>query len=79
MRRSDLSASSMAWSARGAGRSSARHSAGQAPASRRRCVDLALAALVLAALAACKTQPSPWSPEVDKVYHELYGPIIDGG
>ena len=40
---------------------------------------LVLAVLFTAALAACKTQPSPWSPEVDKLYHQMYGPIIDGG
>jgi len=40
---------------------------------------LVLAVLCTAALAACKTQPSPWSPEVDKLYHQMYGPIIDGG
>jgi hypothetical protein len=37
------------------------------------------AALLVVCLSACKTQPSPWSPEVDKAYHEMYGPIIDGG
>jgi len=40
---------------------------------------LVLAVVFTAALAACKTQPSPWSPEVDKLYHQMYGPIIDGG
>jgi hypothetical protein len=40
---------------------------------------LILAAVVAVSLAACQTQPQPWSPEVDKVYHELYHPIIDGG
>jgi len=38
------------------------------------------AALVVAvAIAARKTEPQPWSPEADKIYHEIYGPIIDGG
>jgi hypothetical protein len=45
----------------------------------RRYTALVIAALFAGLLAACKTQPSPWSPEVDKVYHEMYGPIIDGG
>jgi hypothetical protein len=47
--------------------------------SRRQYAGLILAAFLVAALAACKTQPSPWSPEVDKLYHQMYGPIIDGG
>jgi hypothetical protein len=46
---------------------------------RRRYAALVLAALFEVFVAACKTQPSPWSPEVDKLYHEMYGPIIDGG
>jgi len=40
---------------------------------------LILAVLLAAFLAACKTQPSPWSPQVDKLYHQMNGPIIDGG
>jgi hypothetical protein len=43
---------------------------------RRRYAALVLAALFAGFLAACKTQPSPWSPEVDKLYHEMYGPIM---
>ncbi|HZB90057.1 MAG TPA: hypothetical protein VE397_01365 [Stellaceae bacterium] len=46
---------------------------------RQRHAALGLAALLAVFLAACQTQKSPWSPEVDKVYHEMYGPIIDGG
>ena len=46
---------------------------------RRRPVGLMLAALFAVSLAACKTEPQPWSPEADKIYHEIYGPIIDGG
>ncbi len=46
---------------------------------RRRYPALILAALFAVFLAACKTQQSPWSPEVDKLYHQMYGPIIDGG
>ncbi|HUC69020.1 MAG TPA: hypothetical protein VMA53_26620 [Stellaceae bacterium] len=46
----------------------------------RRYAGLALAALLAAiALSACKTEPQPWSPEANKTYHEIYGPIIDGG
>jgi hypothetical protein len=46
---------------------------------RRRYTALILAALFGTFLVACKAQPSPWSPQVDKLYHEMYGPIIDGG
>jgi hypothetical protein len=45
----------------------------------RRFASLFLTALVAVALAGCKTEPQPWSPEADKIYHEIYGPIIDGG
>jgi hypothetical protein len=46
----------------------------------RRYVILLPAALVVAVvIAACKTEPQPWSPEANKIYHEIYGPIIDGG
>jgi hypothetical protein len=49
-------------------------------ASRRRWyAAVMIGALLVDSLAACKTQPSPWSPEVDKLYHQMYGPIIDGG
>jgi hypothetical protein len=47
--------------------------------SRRRYAGFFLAALFAVVLAACKTQPSPWSPAVDDLYHRMYGPIIDGG
>jgi hypothetical protein len=48
--------------------------------SRRSVVVLLLAALVVAvAITASKTEPQPWSPEADKICHEIYGPIIDGG
>ena len=40
---------------------------------------LVLAALFAVLLAACVTQSSPWSPEVDRTYKEMYHPIIDGG
>jgi hypothetical protein len=46
---------------------------------RRLYAGLILAALFVVFLAACATQPSPWSPEVDRTYKELYHPIIDGG
>jgi hypothetical protein len=46
---------------------------------RRRYAALVLAALFAVFLAACETQPSPWSPQVDQLYHEMYGPIIDVG
>jgi hypothetical protein len=49
------------------------------PASRYSYAGLLLIALFASALAACKTEPSPWSPDVDKLYHQMYGPIIDGG
>jgi len=50
------------------------------PSHRGRHVILLLAALVVAlGMTACKTQPQPWSPEADKIYHQIYGPIIDGG
>lgn len=42
-------------------------------------VGLFLIALFAAGLAACETQQSPWSPDVDRLYHQMYGPIIDGG
>jgi hypothetical protein len=41
--------------------------------------SLIFRALFAVQLAACATEPQPWSPEVDKVYHEIYHPIIDGG
>jgi hypothetical protein len=44
-----------------------------------RGASLVLIALFAFALAACKTQPSPWSPEVDKLYHLMSGRIFDGG
>jgi ABC-type nitrate/sulfonate/bicarbonate transport system permease component len=46
---------------------------------RRLYVGFLLAAFVALSLAACKTQPSPWSPEVEEMYKRMYGPIIDGG
>jgi len=46
---------------------------------RRRYAGLTLAALFAVLLAACATQPSPWSPEVEEMYKRMYGPIIDGG
>jgi hypothetical protein len=46
---------------------------------RRRYAGLTLAALFAVLLAACGTQPSPWSPEVEEMYKRMYGPIIDGG
>ncbi len=46
---------------------------------RRRDVALILVALLAVSLAACTPPPSPNTPEVDKVYREMYGPIIDGG
>ncbi len=45
----------------------------------RRSAGLILAALVAVFLAGCKTQPSPWSPDVERTYKEMYHPIIDGG
>lgn len=52
---------------------------GDAPASRRLYIRIVVVVVIAAAVAACKTQPSPWSPEVDELYHQMYGPIIDGG
>jgi len=40
---------------------------------------LILPPLIAVFLAACATPPSPWSPEVEKQYEEIYHPIIDGG
>jgi hypothetical protein len=48
-------------------------------ASGRPYPGLVLVALFAFALVACKTQASPWSPDVDKLYHQMYGPIIDAG
>jgi hypothetical protein len=43
-------------------------------------VRIAVAALIAICLSACATPaPSPWSPEVEKLYKEMYHPIIDGG
>jgi hypothetical protein len=46
---------------------------------RGRYAGLVVAAVAAVLLAACQAQPSPWSPEVDKTYKELYHPLIDGG
>jgi len=47
----------------------------------RRCRDvgLMLVALLAVSLAACTPPPSVNSPQVDDVYRQMYGPIIDGG
>ncbi|HUH84593.1 MAG TPA: hypothetical protein VLX85_08270 [Stellaceae bacterium] len=46
---------------------------------RRHYVGFILSALFAVFLSACATQPSPWSPDVEKLYKEMYHPIIDGG
>ena len=45
---------------------------------RRRDVGLVLVALVAVSLAACAPPPSVNSPQVDDMYRQMYGPIIDG-
>ncbi len=41
-------------------------------------VGLILVALFAVTLAACAVGPSPNSPEIDELYKQKYGPIIDG-
>jgi N-terminal domain of oxidoreductase len=43
-----------------------------------RHAHLILAALTAAALASCAEQPQPWSPEVQALYQQMYGPLRAG-